>query len=78
MKTTKEYSTWESLPDTLTAMHISEFLGISRRRVYELFQIQVDKGGIPHFRIGASKRVEKEDFRQWVTQLKNRNRKIIS
>jgi len=34
MKTTKEYSTWESLPDTLTAMHISQFLGISRRRVY--------------------------------------------
>ncbi|UOE94394.1 helix-turn-helix domain-containing protein [Alkalihalobacillus sp. LMS39] len=78
MKKSKEYSTWESLPDTLTAMHISQFLGISRRRVYELFQIQADKGGIPHFRIGASKRVEKEDFRQWVTQMKERNRIIIN
>ncbi|WP_251027906.1 helix-turn-helix domain-containing protein [Bacillus sp. ISL-41] len=73
MKKNKEYSTWESLPDTLTAMHISQFLGISRRRVYELLQIRTDKGGIPHFRIGASKRVEKEDFRQWVTQLKEKN-----
>ncbi|MBT2644770.1 helix-turn-helix domain-containing protein [Bacillus sp. ISL-41] len=54
-------------------MHISQFLGISRRRVYELLQIRTDKGGIPHFRIGASKRVEKEDFRQWVTQLKEKN-----
>lgn len=56
------YTTWESLPDTLTALHISQFLQISRRRVYELFQIHTDQGGIPNFEIGFSKRVDKEDF----------------
>lgn len=73
MKNTKEikkYTTWESLPDTLTAEHISQFLGISRRRVYELFQIPLKQGGIPAFTIGASKRVEKADFKMWIRNLK--------
>lgn len=65
-----QYSTWDSLPDTLTAMHISQFLQISRRRVYELFQISDEKGGIPHYSIGASKRVDKVDFKNWVSKRK--------
>lgn len=70
MANTHKYTTWESLPDTLTAQHISQFLGISRRRVYELFQARVEHGGIPNFEIGASKRVEKSDFKNWITQRK--------
>ncbi|MFB4472912.1 helix-turn-helix domain-containing protein [Bacillus sp. Marseille-P3661] len=73
MQTTKKYTTWESLPDTLTAQHIAEFLGISRRRVYELFQRQVEHGGIPHFSIGTSKRVEKSDFKRWIVRLKEKS-----
>lgn len=69
----EKFTTWDSLPDTLTAKHISDFLGISRRRVYELFQIQVDNGGIPHFSIGTSKRVEKSDFKQWIIKLKEKS-----
>jgi excisionase family DNA binding protein len=65
-----QYLTWDSLPDTLTALNISQFLQISRRRVYELFQIPVDKGGIPHFKIGASKRVDKDDFKKWINEMK--------
>lgn len=57
---------WNSLPDTLTALEISQFLKISRRRVYELFQIHVDAGGIPNYEIGASKRVDKNDFKDWI------------
>lgn len=72
MKKTKNYTTWETLPDTLTALHISQFLGISRRRVYELFQINVENGGIPNFEIGASKRVDKSDFKTWIKDLKKK------
>jgi predicted DNA-binding transcriptional regulator AlpA len=70
----KKYSTWESLPDTLNALHISQFLGISRRRVYELFQISAKYGGIPNFEIGASKRVDKSDFKVWIEQRKAEKR----
>lgn len=75
MKQTNEYRTWESLPDTLTAQHIAQFLGISRRRVYELFQIHPDFGGIPNFEIGASKRVEKTDFKNWIHMKKENKQK---
>lgn len=74
----KKYSTWESLPDALTAAHISQFLGISRRRVYELFQISVKYGGIPNFEIGASKRVDKSDFKVWIEQRKEEKRTNLS
>ena len=55
-----------SLPDILTAQHISDYLGISRRRVYELFQLKPQAGGIPNFEIGLSKRADKADFLNWI------------
>jgi excisionase family DNA binding protein len=70
MKPTKEYITFESLPDILEAKHIAQYLRISRRRVYELCHLSPKHGGIPNFSIGASIRVEKEDFNQWVEQKK--------
>lgn len=72
MNKTKKYTTWESLPDTLTAAHISQFLGISRRRIYELFKVKVEHGGIPNFEIGASKRVEKSDLEMWIAKQKQK------
>jgi excisionase family DNA binding protein len=54
------------LPEILTAQNIATYLGISRRRVYELFQLKPKAGGIPNFEIGLSKRVEKRDFLQWI------------
>jgi hypothetical protein len=56
----------EDLPDILTAQHISDFLCISRTRVYELFQRIPAAGGIPNFDIGLSKRVERQDFLNWI------------
>ncbi|OIJ11346.1 DNA-binding protein [Anaerobacillus alkalilacustris] len=70
MENNNKFTTWNSLPDTLTANHISQFLGISRRRVYELFQIHVKHGGIPNYEIGASKRVDKDDFKTWISDRK--------
>jgi hypothetical protein len=65
-----KYTTWESLPEILTAQLISNYLQISRRRVYELLQLHPEHGGIPNFQIGISKRVDKSDFKMWITQRK--------
>jgi hypothetical protein len=54
------------LPEILTASMIADYLKISRRRVYELFQIKPEAGGIPNFEIGLSKRVDKQDFIAWI------------
>lgn len=72
VKITEEFTTWESLPEMLTAKHIAGVLGISRKRVYELMQIHVEHGGIPNFEIGISKRVEKADLKQWIKQKKEK------
>lgn len=58
----------ENMPDILTAQNIADYLGISRRRVYELFQMKPEHGGIPNFDIGLTKRVRKQDFVEWIDQ----------
>jgi hypothetical protein len=67
----------EFLPDILTAKHIAGFLSISRRRVYELFQLPPQKGGIPNFDIGFSKRVSKQDFLQWIDDRKKEKERVL-
>jgi hypothetical protein len=67
----------EQLPDVLTAQHIAMFLQISRRRVYELFQITEEAGGIRNFDIGNSKRVDKQDFMHWIEVRKKEKSKSI-
>lgn len=64
----------EEYPEILTAANISEYLHISRRRVYELFKVSPSNGGIPCIEIGSSKRVKKDSFIAW---LKNREQEII-
>lgn len=58
--------TLDQLPEILTAQHIADYLKISRRRVYELFKIHPDHGGISNFDIGFSKRVRKKDLVKWI------------
>lgn len=65
----------DDLPEILTAKQIAEYLGISRRRVYELFQLKPDYGGIPNFEIGNSKRVERKDFFDWIDARKQEKAK---
>ncbi|MEG6586839.1 helix-turn-helix domain-containing protein [Dendrosporobacter sp. 1207_IL3150] len=60
----------DSMSDILTAQDIADYLHISRRRVYELFQFHPSDGGIPNFDIGNSKRVDKHDFIAWIEALK--------
>lgn len=60
-----------NLPEVLTAQDIADYIGISRRRVYELFQLKPDFGGIPNFELGRSKRVIKNDFVKWIEDKKN-------
>ncbi|MBU9723648.1 MULTISPECIES: helix-turn-helix domain-containing protein [Bacillaceae] len=73
MKKTEKRIPWESLPDTLTAKQVCEVLEIPIRRVYELFKIHVDYGGIPTFQIGASIKVDKKDFKQWNDRRESNN-----
>ncbi|SMQ60899.1 DNA binding domain-containing protein, excisionase family [Bacillus sp. OV166] len=67
----------QKLPDILTAQHIADYLGISRRRVYELLQMREEVGGIRNFQIGLSKRVDKKDFFQWIEDQKSNSRREI-
>jgi excisionase family DNA binding protein len=69
--------TKEEMPEILTAQHIATYLKISRRRVYELLQLKPEYGGIPSFDIGASKRVDKNDFFQWIEAQKRRKNQNI-
>jgi hypothetical protein len=66
----------EQLPDILSAQHIANYLQISRRRVYELFQMTEAAGGIRNFDIGASKRVDKQDFIRWIEARKEEKSKV--
>jgi hypothetical protein len=68
----------DDLPEIITAQHISDYLGISRGKVYTLFQINPASGGIPNFDIGASKRVEKKDFIKWIEACKQEKAQSIS
>lgn len=65
----KKTYTAETLPDILTAEMISSYITLSRRRVYELFQMSEQAGGIRNFDIGGSKRVRKEDLFVWINTL---------
>ncbi|MGE6379219.1 helix-turn-helix domain-containing protein [Peribacillus muralis] len=60
----------QKLPQILTAQHIAKYLGILRRRVYELLQMSEEFGGIKCFQIGSSRRVDKEDFFKWIEKKK--------
>ena len=66
------------LPEILTAQHISDYLGISRGKIYTLFQINPASGGIPNFAIGTSKRVEKKDFVEWIKARKGEKAERVS
>lgn len=58
----------EDYPEMMTAAHISQYCGISRKKVYELFKLNPDIGGIPCIEIGITKRVRKETFITWMNK----------
>ena len=68
----------DEFPEILTAQHISDYLGISRGKIYTLFQINPASGGIPNFAIGTSKRVEKKDFVAWIEARKGEKAERVS
>lgn len=57
---------YRDLPDVLTADLIAKYLGLSKRRVYELMDISPEDGGMPCIRIGRSKRTLKWDLKVWI------------
>lgn len=63
---------YDELPEIMTAQNIADYLGISRKTVYKLLEIAPAVGGIPRFNIGASKRVDKIDFKHWLDEQKGK------
>lgn len=63
---------FKELSEILTAKDVSMYLGISRRRVYDLLKIHPNAGGIKNFDIGFSKRIQKDDFAEWIELQKER------
>lgn len=64
---TKNY---ETLPDLLTAQNVANYISISQRRVYELFQLPVERGGILCITIGTTKHVDKRELIKWLESKK--------
>jgi len=62
--------TVEDLPDIMTPQMVADFVGISRRRVYEYCRLPKSQGGLPSFTIGSSRRIEKADLVDWINRLK--------
>ncbi|MDN9011070.1 helix-turn-helix domain-containing protein [Brevibacillus laterosporus] len=61
--------TFEELPPILTAVHIAAYLGISKRRAYELMDLK----NFPLIRLGRSKRVNREGFIRWLQDQEGAN-----
>lgn len=62
---------WDKMPDEMSAQNIADIFSIDRRRVYELFDLSPEMGGIPNYSIGTTRRADKEDVKQWRDNLKN-------
>jgi excisionase family DNA binding protein len=62
----------EELPDIMSPKHVADFLGISRGRVYEICQVNIDAGGLQSFTIGKSRKITKDDLIQWIELKKMR------
>jgi excisionase family DNA binding protein len=56
----------EDYPLILTAEHIAEIMGISKRVAYELMEYK----GFPLIRVGRLKRVNREAFFKWLEEQK--------
>lgn len=61
MKTALDY------PLILTAEHIAEIMGVSKRIAYEIMEYK----GFPLIRLGRLKRVNREAFFKWVEKQAN-------
>lgn len=56
----------EDLPDILTPQQVAEYLGISRRRIYEFCLLNPTDGGLPNFTVGASRKIKKTSLIDWI------------
>lgn len=66
----------EDLPQVLTAQHIADYLILARNTVYDLYKLPPERGGIPNFRVGNSRRVMKTDFISWINQQRNQQDEV--
>ncbi|WP_068779629.1 helix-turn-helix domain-containing protein [Paenibacillus sp. GM2] len=60
----------EDLPDLLTPQQVADYIGISRKRVYEFCQLKESAGGLVSFLIGKSRKIEKQEMVRWLDSMK--------
>jgi excisionase family DNA binding protein len=58
----------QDYPILMKAEHVSELLGVHLRHAYEV----MEESDFPLIRIGRKKRVQREDFFNWLGQHKNK------
>lgn len=68
--------TLEELPQVLTAQHIADYLILARNTVYDLYKLPPDRGGIPNFQVGKSRRVMKTDFIGWINKQRSQQDEV--
>lgn len=73
----------DELPDVLSAQRIADYLGVSRRIVYGLFDLPVRMGGIENFPVGLgdkrpSRRVFRSDFINWLERQKKGQQQAVN
>lgn len=56
----------EDFPDTLTPQQVADYLGISRRRIYEFCQLNPTDGGLLSFTVGKSRKIKKDSLIDWI------------
>lgn len=56
----------EELSDILTPQQVADYLGISRRGIYEFCLLNPTDGGLPSFTVGASRKIKKTSLIDWI------------
>lgn len=59
----------EDYPLVLTAEHVAEILGISKRHAYEI----MERRDFPLIRVGRLKRVTRDAFFAWLDEVQRQN-----
>lgn len=64
----------DDYPLVLTAKHVAEILGISKRKAYEV----MEERGFPLVRIGRAKRVGRDAFFEWLYRRRSDTRDVMN
>lgn len=65
MRERKKILSEQDLPDVCSPQICADFLGIGRQRVYEFCRLSIERNGLPNYKIGGSRKIDKQDLLAW-------------